>query len=116
MKKVLITIAMVALTFSMNAQSYKVKMMDGQPLIGVKFTLEVTDTAFTLNAMGNEDVIDVVLVSDDGKIAVYDAVGGANKARYTLIKWSKRHVLKTQMIDSFTNEVTTLVWSLKLVK
>tara|TARA_R110002074_G_scaffold116642_1_gene248127 strand:+ start:1939 stop:2283 length:345 start_codon:yes stop_codon:yes gene_type:complete len=113
MKKLVLLLAMVALTFNLNAQTYKVKMVDGNVMI-YKMTLTVTNTTITFESKFSKEVYEVEFVSDDGYLSIYTGLVNGNKTRFTMIN-SKPRVLKLETIDSFTNAVTTTVWLIKLI-
>ena len=116
MKKVLLVLAMVALTFGMNAQEkYQVTRMQGY---GVKsgeifFTIDKGEVKFTAKGKPYEE--EYVIVLNTEKQLVFDVVGGLNKIRYTLTRDAKYPSIQFQARDSFSGETTTSLWMIKKV-
>ena len=116
MKKLLITIAMVALTFSMNAQEkYQVTRIQGYGVKSGKifFTIDKGEVEMTAKGKSTEQEYEIVL--DTEKRLVFDVVGGLNKTRYTLTRDVKYPSLQFQNRDSFSGETTTQLWMIKKV-
>ena len=117
MKKLLITLTMVALTISMTAQeTWQITRMQG---LGVKsakmfFTLDQEEIKLTIKGKVTEEKY--VLVADTGSQVIFDGKVGVNDARYTLTRSDKHASIQYQYRDSFSGETTTQLWMIKKVK
>ena len=117
MKKVLLVLAMVALTFSANAQEkYQVTRVDGYGIKSAKIFLTIDEGEILMTVKGKpyEEQYEIVLNTE--KQLVFDVVGGLNKIRYTLTRDVKYPSIQFQTRDSFSGETTTSLWMIKKVK
>tara|TARA_B100000767_G_scaffold251884_1_gene255228 strand:+ start:193 stop:537 length:345 start_codon:yes stop_codon:yes gene_type:complete len=114
MKKVVLLLAMVALTLGMNAQKYEITNIDGNSAKGFDLYVEVKDNTFIMTIQDKKDVFPVILLHNDALTSIYGVRGDNTNSRYTFTK-GENPVMVLQMRND-SGKMTTTVFLLKLIK